>query len=132
MDNIFDVKEGCLEGQASDKVAELAIKLLDNKKASNLKLLKVDAKTVIADYFVICTGMSSTQVKTLADELDYKLGVAGVKDVRLEGSASNEWKIIDCKDVIIHIFSKEARDFYNLDRLWADCEEIDINNIINS
>ncbi len=131
MDNILEIKEGCLVNQAPDKVAELAIRILDFKKASDLKLLKIDEKTIIADYFVICTGNSSTQIKTLADEVEYKLGVAGVQDIRLEGGASDEWKVVDCKDVIIHIFSPDARDFYKLDRLWADCEEIDLNNILN-
>ena len=132
MENILEIKENCLQGATSREVAELAVKILDSKLASEIKLLKIDAKTVIADYFVICTGRSTTQVKTLADEVEYKLKVAGVSDSRLEGSASDEWKIVDCKDVIIHIFSTEARDFYKLDRLWADCEEIDITKILNS
>ncbi len=132
MENILEIKEGCLEGATSCEVAELAVKILDSKLASEIKLLKIDAKTVIADYFVICTGRSTTQIKTLADEVEYKLKVAGVPEIRLEGSASDEWKIVDCKDVIIHIFSTEARDFYKLDRLWSDCEEIDITKILNS
>ncbi|MBE6624135.1 MAG: ribosome silencing factor [Ruminococcaceae bacterium] len=132
MENILEIKEGCLQGATSQEVAELAVKILDSKLASEIKLLKIDAKTVIADYFVICTGRSTTQIKTLADEVEYKLKVAGVIEPKLEGSASDEWKIVDCKDVIIHIFSVEARDFYKLDRLWADCEEIDITKILNS
>ena len=132
MENILGIKEGCLKGASPEKIAELSIKILDSKKAENLKVLKIDTKTVIADYFVICTGSSSTQIKTLADEVEYKLGLAGVENIRLEGSTSNEWKVVDCKDVIIHIFSTEAREFYNLDRLWTDCEEIDINKILNS
>ena len=62
--------------------------------------------------------------KALADELEYKLGVAGVADIRLEGSDCNDWKVLDCKDVIIHIFSEEARDFYKLEKLWNEAEEI--------
>ena len=132
MENIFEIQESVLAGAGSDKIAELSVKLLDAKKAEQIKVLKIDTKTIIADYFVICNGRSSTQIKALADELEYKLGVAGVADIRLEGSDSNEWKVLDCKDVIIHIFSQEARQFYNLDRLWADCDEIDINEILNS
>lgn len=132
MDNIIEIKEGCLIDASSENVAQMASKILDSKKASDLKILKIAEKTIIADYFVICTGNSSTQIKTLADEVEYKLGVAGVKDIRLEGSASDDWKVVDCKDVIIHIFSPDARDFYKLDRLWADCEEIDIDKILNS
>ena len=132
MENIFEIQEGVLTGAGSDKIAELSVKLLDAKKAEQIKVLKIDTKTIIADYFVICNGRSSTQIKALADELEYKLGVAGVADIRLEGSDCNDWKVLDCKDVIIHIFSEEARDFYKLDRLWADCEEISIDEILNS
>lgn len=132
MENIFEVQEGVLVGKGADEVAKLATRILDSKKADNIKVLKIDEKTIIADYFVICNGRSTTQIKALADELEYKLGVAGVQDIRLEGSDSNEWKVLDCKDVIIHVFSQEAREFYNLDRLWADCDEIDINEILNS
>ena len=131
MENIFEVQEGILIGAGSDKIAELSVKLLDTKKAEQIKVLKIDTKTILADYFVICNGRSSTQIKALADELEYKLGVAGVADIRLEGSDSNEWKVLDCKDVIIHVFSTESREFYNLDRLWADCEEINLDEILN-
>lgn len=131
MENIFEIKEGCLKEATSFQVAELTTKILDSKKASDLKILKIDSKTIIADYFVICTGNSTTQIKTLADEVEYKLGLAGVSDIRLEGNNSDEWKVVDCKDVIIHIFSPDAREFYKLDRLWSDCEEISLDSILN-
>ena len=132
MDNIFEMVPGSLAGATSSEIAEAAVKLLDNKKAENIKALKIDSKTIIADYFVICTGRSNTQIKALADEVEYKLGVGGVEYIRLEGNDSPDWKVLDCKDVIVHIFSSEAREFYKLDRLWSDCEEIDINKILNS
>ena len=130
MEVLFNVKEGELENASSYEIAKAAIKVLDSKKAGDIKLLKIDKKTIIADYFVICTGNSSTQIKTLADEVDYQLGVGRVPYVRLEGTDSNEWKIIDCHDIIVHIFSDEARGFYKLEKLWADAEEIDINSVI--
>lgn len=132
MENILGIKEGCLKDATSVSVANLVVKILDSKKAQDIKVLKIDTKTIIADYFVICTGNSTTQIKTLADETEYLLGIAGVSDIRLEGSNADDWKVLDCKDVIVHIFSQSARDFYKLDRLWADCEEIDINKILNS
>ena len=132
MENILGIKEGCLIGASSYEMAEVTVKILDSKKAEDIKVLKIDAKTTIADYFVICTGTSNTHVKTLADEVDYRLGIAGVSELRLEGSLADDWKVIDCKDVIVHIFSASAREFYKLDRLWADCEEIDISKILNS
>lgn len=130
MDILFNVKEGELENAGSLEIAEAIVKVLDTKKASDIKLLKIDKKTIIADYFVICTGNSSTQIKTLADEVDYQLGVGKVPYLKLEGTDSNEWKVIDCHDVIVHIFSDEARSFYKLEKLWADAEEIDIDSII--
>lgn len=130
MDILFNVKDGELENAGSLEIAQAIVKILDTKKASEIKLLKIDKKTIIADYFVICTGNSSTQIKTLADEVDYQLGVGKVPYVRLEGADSNEWKVIDCHDVIVHMFSDEARSFYKLEKLWADAEEINIDSII--
>ena len=130
MELLFNVKDGELENAVPFDIACAAVKVLDAKKANNIKLLKIDKKTILADYFVICTGNSSTQIKTLADEVEYQLGVGKLPYVRLEGTDSDEWKIIDCHDVIVHVFSNEARDFYKLEKLWADAEEIDINSII--
>ena len=130
MDILFNVKDGDLKNASSFEIACATVKVLDSKKANDIRVLKIDTKTIIADYFVICTGNSSTQIKTLADEVEYQLGVGKVPFVRLEGTDSDEWKIIDCHDVIVHVFSNEARDFYKLEKLWADAEEIDVNSII--
>ena len=131
MDILFNVKENELANANSFELAKTAVKILDTKKASDIKVLKIDKKTILADYFIICTGNSSTQVKTLADEVEYQFGVGNAPYVRLEGTDSDEWKIIDCHDIIVHVFSNEARGFYKLEKLWADAEEIDINSIID-
>ncbi len=130
MDAVFNVKEGELSNADSLKVAQTAVKVLDIKKANDIKLLKIDEKSTLADYFVICAGNSSTQIKTLADEVEYQLNNGGVEHVVLQGTDSDEWKVIDCLDVIIHIFSNEARSFYKLEKLWADAEEIDISGLL--
>lgn len=130
MEAVYNVKEGELNNAESLKIAEAAVKVLDIKKANDIKLLKIDEKTTIADYFVICAGNSTTQIKTLADEVEYQLNNGGVEHVRLQGTDSDEWKVIDCHDVIIHIFSNEARNFYKLEKLWADAEEIDISGLL--
>lgn len=130
MEAVYNVKEGELINAESLKIAEAAVKVLDIKKANDIKLLKIDEKTTIADYFVICAGNSTTQIKTLADEVEYQLNNGGVEHVRLQGTDSDEWKVIDCHDVIIHIFSNEARNFYKLEKLWADAEEIDISGLL--
>lgn len=131
MENIFEIADNSLITASSKDIVNAVVKVLDNKKAGEIKVLKIDNKTIIADYFVICSGNSSTQIKALADEVDYQLGKGGVPYVRLEGTDSNEWKVIDCHDVIIHIFSNEAREFYKLEKLWADAEEINISDIID-
>lgn len=130
MEAVYNVKEGELLNAESLKIAEAAVKVLDIKKANDIKLLKIDEKTTIADYFVICAGNSITQIKTLADEVEYQLNNGGVEHVRLQGTDSDEWKVLDCHDVIIHIFSNEARNFYKLEKLWADAEEIDISGLL--
>ena len=130
METVYNVKEGELVNANSLKVAMTAVKVLDVKKANDIKLLKIDEKTTIADYFVICAGNSGTQIKTLADEVEYQLSNGGVGHVQLQGTDSDEWKVIDCLDVIVHIFSNEARNFYKLEKLWADAEEIDISGLI--
>ena len=130
MENLFKVEPGQLENASSLEVVGAVVKILDNKLAKDIKALKIDSKTIIADYFVICSGNSSTQIKTLADEVEYQLGVGALPYVRLEGTDSNEWKVVDCHDVIVHIFSDEAREFYKLEKLWADAEEISIADLL--
>ncbi len=131
MENIYEILDNSLNNATSFEIVKATVKLLDAKKAGQIKALKIDNKTIIADYFVICSGNSSTQIKFLADEVEYQLSKGGVPFVKLEGNDSIEWKVVDCHDVIIHIFSNEARDFYKLEKLWADAEEIDINDIIS-
>ena len=116
----------------TNEILKIAVEALDSKKAADIQAIEVGDLTILTEYFVIANGRSTTQIKALADELEYKLGVAGVKDIVLEGNDCNDWKVLDCKDVIIHIFSEEAREFYKLDRLWSDCEEIDLSKILNA
>ena len=98
--------------------------ILDAKKAHKLKVLRVNDQTVITDYFVICTGNSSTQVKSLGGELEYKMGLRGVDPVHYEGRDSDGWVVLDYSHVIVHIFNRELRDFYQLEKLYGDAEEI--------
>lgn len=101
--------------EKSNKIKEI----LESKKAVDISLLHVQEKTIIADYFVISTGTSSTHVKSLADEIDAQLKELGVLPVGYEGKLSNSWVLLDYADVIVHIFSQEARDFYALESLWG-------------
>ena len=101
-----------------------AAKLLDSKKATRVKVLRVTDVTVMADYFVIASGTSSTHVKSLAEEVEFKLKEDGTAPLRTEGFHTNNWFILDYGSVIVHVFSPEARDFYDLEHLWADGEDV--------
>ena len=102
------------------ELAKSIARILDNKKAQDLKVLKVRDLTVLADYFVIASGGSTTQVGALYDEVDFQMGQKGVEPLRVEGAASRNWILLDYGSVVVHIFYPEQREFYALERLWAD------------
>ena len=93
---------------------------LDNKKAKDVKIIKIDDLTVVTDYIVIATGTSTTQVKALAGEVEYRIGLRGVEPYGVEGRDNGTWLVLDYSNVIVHIFGREAREFYNLDKLYED------------
>ena len=107
------------------EIAAVAAKALDDKKAKDVKVLKTVEQTVLADYFVICNGTSSTHIKALVDEVDKQLSEAGEPPIRREGLRSDIWVLMDFGSVIVHVFTDEARRFYNLERLWSDAEFVD-------
>ena len=122
MDNYQNTTEQLtpIDAANAKELAEAIAEVLDSKKARDIKVLYVEDKTVIAEYFVVCTGNSSTQVKALAGEVEYKLGLRGVDPYSVEGRDNNAWLLLDYSNVIVHIFSREAREFYNLDKLYED------------
>ncbi len=104
------------ELEMAKAIAEIAHKALDEKKGIDVKTLAVGDKTVLADYFVIATGTASTHVKALADEAEFKLKEAGYTCGHIEGHG--DWILLDYHSVIIHVFTKSAREFYKLEKLW--------------
>lgn len=112
------------------ELAEHAVQVLDEKKAMDLKLIKIGDISVLADYFVIATGTSSTHVKSLADEVEFKLKEQGAEPVHKEGYRSDSWILLDYSNVVVHVFTAESRSFYDLDRLWRDGESIDISGLL--
>ena len=109
-----------LEGATALEIAEVIASVLDAKKGKDVKIIHVEEKTVIAEYFVLCTGNSSTQVKGLVGEVEYQLERRGVKPYNVEGRDNNSWILLDYSNIIVHVFSREAREFYNLDKLYTD------------
>jgi ribosome-associated protein len=109
--------------------AKNAVKILDAKKGSDIKLLEITDCTSIADYYVLCNATSTTHIKSLADELEFRLEQLGVKPLHIEGRTT-KWLVLDYGDVIVHIFTTDSRTFYDIDDLWEQAENIDISELI--
>lgn len=104
----------------SREIAETSAKLLSAKKGSDIILLNIEHLTVIADYFVIASAKSTTQVKALGEHVEEKFSEMGLEPVRREGFTDGRWIVLDYGDVVVHIFHDEMRMFYCLERLWED------------
>ena len=113
-----------------DKIAYEVTKALDEKKGIDIKLLKIDRVSSLADYFLICTGTSNTHVKTLCDYAEFTLENLGETMLSREGHRGNAWELLDYGTIVVHVFTEEARKFYDLERLWADAEQIDLAEIV--
>lgn len=112
------------------ELAQNIVKILDANKAGQIKLLRVNDSTVMTDYFVICTGNSNTHIKSLSGEVEFKLGEMGIHPLGNDGYDSGIWIVMDYESVMVHIFNREQRDFFKLEKLWADAEDISIENIV--
>ena len=112
------------------EVAYEVTRALDSKKGIDIQLLKIDKVSSLADYFLICTGTSNTHVKTLCDHAEFTLDNLGEPLLGREGHRGNSWELLDYGSIVVHVFTQEAREFYSLERLWADAEKIDISDII--
>ena len=121
-----------------NEVVKIAAKALSDKKGKDIKVLKTDKLTTLCDYFVICTGTSSTHIKSLTDEIDKQMSEPlqatpitpskasdGYATIRKGG-----WVLLDFGCVVAHVFTEEARDFYKLERLWSDAEEGELSSLI--
>ena len=114
-----------------DRRLSIIVKACDDKMAFNIKVLNISKLTSIGDYFIIASGNSTVQVDAIADAVEEKMDKAGFKLIQKEGQNSSTWILMDYGDIIVHIFKKEERDFYNLERLWSDSDELDINLLIS-
>ena len=112
------------------ETARIAAKALSDKKGLDIRVIRINDISVLADYMVIATGTSSTQVKAMSDNVEYELDKAGISVSHIEGYRSNSWILMDYIDVIVHVFMEEARNFYDLERLWKDGEIIGVSDIL--
>ncbi len=120
MDNFNDSKALAIE----------IAKILDKKKAQDVRVLKVESLTVLTDYFVIASGTSTTQVASLADEVEYELSQKGLEPYSTEGYDTKNWVLLDYSSVIVHVFVPNTRTYYDLEHLWADGEPVDISEYL--
>ncbi len=111
------------------ELAREIVKVLDNKKGMDIKLIEITEHSIVADYFIIVSGTSNTHVKALADEVEYELKQKNVDPAHIEGRATG-WILLDYSSVLVHVFTGEAREYYNLERLWQDARAIDISDIV--
>ena len=116
--------------RSAKEVALTVTKALDSKKGMDIKLLKIDQVSTLAEYFLICTGTSNTHVKTLCDYAEYAMEQIGETMLGREGHRGNSWELLDFGAVVVHVFTEEAREFYNLERLWADAEQVDLTGVL--
>jgi ribosome-associated protein len=112
------------------EVAIHVTKALDEKKGRDIKLLRITDVSSLADYFLICTGTSNTHVKTLCDYAEFAMEQLGEPMLGREGHRGNTWELLDYGSVVVHVFTEDAREFYNLERIWADGENVDLTGIL--
>ncbi len=109
-----------LENADAKEIAEAIAEVLDSKKGFDVEVIYVADKTAIADYFVICSGNTSTHIKSLVDEAEYKIGLRDLLPYHVEGKDNNSWIVMDYSNVVVHVFTKEAREFYNIEKLYEN------------
>lgn len=105
------------------------VKVLDKRKGMDIKAIHITDYSIVADYFVIVTGTSNTHVKSLADDVEYEISQLGVEPDHIEGRATG-WILLDYGSVLVHVFTDESRNYYNLERLWSDANQLDISDVI--
>ena len=113
-----------MEKEESRKLAGIAVRALEDKLASDIKVIEIDAISPLADYFVIATGRNVNQTDAMVDGVEEAATKAGFEPDHIEGHHNANWTLLDYKGVIVHIFDEESRGFYDLDRLWKDGTEI--------
>ena len=119
------------ETATSLELAQKMVKILDGKKATDIKLIDIRGLSTLGDYFLLASASNTTLTKSLSDELEERLSKEdGLEPKRIEGYQSASWILLDYYDVIVHIFYAETRQYYSLERLWADGKEVDLSGLL--
>ena len=107
-------------GLSIEEKTKICYKAVIEKKGNNVIILDLKKRTSFTDYFLICSGNSTRQVQSIADEIIECLKAKGTKGINVEGYQTGKWVLLDCLDIVVHIFHEEARNFYDIERLWGD------------
>ena len=126
---IFHTNTNMAELTTEQKI-EVIVKALDSKRAEDIQAIKIGDLTISADYFIIADGTSNIHTKALAEEVEFKMTQLGIEPSRTEGYQGQTWIVLDYGDVVVHVFYKETRDHYNLERLWSDGTSVDISKYL--
>ena len=113
-----------MSNDISKAMAKATIEALEDKKAEDIKIIDISEVSVLADYFIIASGSNISQIRAMVDNVDEKLGRMGYERNQIEGYETANWILMDYKDVIIHVFDKENRLFYDLERIWRDGKQV--------
>lgn len=117
-------------GQDARQVARLAVDAMEEKRAHRVSLLDMTKVTLVTDYFLIGGGRSTVQVRAIADGVIEKLERAGVRPYHIEGYENARWILLDYGDVVVHVFLDSEREFYNLERLWGDAPQVEVERAV--
>jgi len=109
---------------------KIAVKAVDDKKGIDIVVLDISSVASFANYFLLCSGDSSRQIQAIVNEVEEKLAAYGYRLAHIEGFANAEWVLLDYLDLVIHVFSKQARAYYDLERLWRDAKSLDIPTLL--
>lgn len=109
----------------SKEMVKIAVKALEEKKGEDIRVIDIQGVSILADYFIIASGNNSSQVQAMADNVEEELYKAGHECKQVEGYKTANWILMDYNDIIVHVFSKEDRLFYDLERIWRDGKQIE-------
>ena len=115
--------------EQAKKMAKIAVKALEDKKAEDVKIIDIGGVSTIADYFIIANGNNQNQLQAMRDAVEEDLYKAGYPVKQIEGNSNSSWMLMDYNDIIVHVFSKEDRLFYDLERIWKDGKEISVEEL---
>jgi ribosome-associated protein len=113
-----------------NEALKIAVKAVEDKKGIDIIALDISAVATFADYFLLCSGDSARQIQAIVDEVEQKMAAEGYRPAHVEGYANAEWVLMDYHDLVVHVFSKKARAYYDLERLWRDAKSLDIARLL--